>query len=183
MDDSKIPQILATNITTLRYLRGVTQEQLAKKAMIPRSTLTHFESGSGNPSLKNLIRVADALEVGVDELLSPSISSVCLLSNDEINFKEKNGVKIYNLLTTPIKGLSLERFEFQGNDGFTGSPHLKGSKEYFTVVSGKAQVQVSGEEFSVKQGEVLIFTGDSAHSYRNLSERKTIALSILITET
>ena len=44
-----------------RKLQGMTQAELAKRAGIPRSNITRFESGNYNPSLEQLVRIASAL--------------------------------------------------------------------------------------------------------------------------
>ncbi|MGN0337077.1 MAG: helix-turn-helix domain-containing protein, partial [Lachnospiraceae bacterium] len=43
-----------------RKLQGMTQAELAKRAGIPRSNITRFESGNYNPSLEQLVRIAAA---------------------------------------------------------------------------------------------------------------------------
>ena len=40
---------------------GMTQAELAKRAGIPRTNITRFESGNYNPSLEMLVRIAAAL--------------------------------------------------------------------------------------------------------------------------
>ena len=44
-----------------RKLQGMTQAELEKRAGIPRSNITRFESGNYNPSLEQLVRIAAAL--------------------------------------------------------------------------------------------------------------------------
>ena len=44
-----------------RKVQGMTQEELAKRVGVPRSNITRFESGSYNPSLELLVRIAAAL--------------------------------------------------------------------------------------------------------------------------
>ena len=44
-----------------RKLQGMTQAELAKRAGIPRSNITRFESENYNPSLEQLVRIAAAL--------------------------------------------------------------------------------------------------------------------------
>ena len=53
---------LAANIRHLREARGLTQEQMARLAGIPRATWGHLETGAGNPTLAVLDKVATALE-------------------------------------------------------------------------------------------------------------------------
>ena len=61
---------LAANIRQLRESRGLTQEQMAKLSAVPRATWGHLESGSANPTLSVLHKVALALQVPLEELTS-----------------------------------------------------------------------------------------------------------------
>lgn len=45
------------------------QEQLAEKAKLPATAVSHFERGTRKPSFDNLRKLADALEVSVDYLM------------------------------------------------------------------------------------------------------------------
>jgi transcriptional regulator with XRE-family HTH domain len=52
----------------LRAERGVSQERLAHIADLDRTYVSGIERGERNPSLANILRIADALEVKVSEL-------------------------------------------------------------------------------------------------------------------
>ena len=61
---------LEKSIKKLRNKLNMSQDQLAKKANIPFSTLVKIEAGyTRNPSIKTLIKIADAFGIGLDELL------------------------------------------------------------------------------------------------------------------
>ena len=62
---------LGRNIQTLREARGRTQQQIAGVAGIPRATWANLESGAANPTLSVLIKVAQALQVRLEELIEP----------------------------------------------------------------------------------------------------------------
>lgn len=53
-----------------RLEKGLTQVQLAEAAGITQSTLSLIESGRSGPSLRVAQRIALALEISVDSLLS-----------------------------------------------------------------------------------------------------------------
>ena len=56
-------------IKTLREERGMTQEELAQKAGISRTTLSCLESGAAEvASTKTLSRLAEALNVSVRDI-------------------------------------------------------------------------------------------------------------------
>lgn len=44
-----------------RKALGITQAELARRTGIPRTNITRFESGSYNPSLEMMVRIAAAL--------------------------------------------------------------------------------------------------------------------------
>jgi len=64
-------QNLSKNIKRLREAKGLSQEKLARLADVANNTLIKMESGENiNPTLETLKKVAKALEVSVDELIS-----------------------------------------------------------------------------------------------------------------
>ena len=58
----------AIRVRELRTERGVSQEKLAEQAGIHRTYLGGIELGLRNPSLRNIARIARALEVPIKEL-------------------------------------------------------------------------------------------------------------------
>lgn len=61
---------IGSKIKKLRLEKDLTQEELAVKAGIPYATLIKIENDSvKNPTINTLQKLAQALEVSVDELL------------------------------------------------------------------------------------------------------------------
>ena len=62
--------MLAENIKRLRIKKGLSQDKLAKLADVTLTTLVKIESGANdNPTIKTLKKIADVLEVAIDDLL------------------------------------------------------------------------------------------------------------------
>ena len=171
---------LGQNIEKLRAKKGWSQQQLASHAVIPRSTLTNIESGIGNPSLTNLVKISDALGVGIEELLTRPRLDCILISADKVPLQTRNQVQIYKLLPDRIKGIEIDRLELPQGASLGGRPHLSGTKEYLTVIQGEVTIYVAGEAHSVKKGDVFAFPGNQSHSYRNSSRTLAIAISVVI---
>ena len=69
---------LGRNIQELRQARGLSQQQIARLANIPRATWANLESGAANPTLAVLVSVAQALQVRLEELIEPpGAAAVC----------------------------------------------------------------------------------------------------------
>lgn len=57
------------NIRALRTVKGVGQKQLAEKLSISYKTVSHWETGYSEPSIAQLIQLADFFEVSIDDLV------------------------------------------------------------------------------------------------------------------
>src|SRR5215217_8503806 len=62
-------EVCVERIRQLRKERGLSQAKLAVMADMDPATLNRLERGTGNPNLKTMERVADALGVEVADLL------------------------------------------------------------------------------------------------------------------
>jgi XRE family transcriptional regulator, regulator of sulfur utilization len=60
-----------------------------------------------------------------------------------------------------------------------GTPHLPGTREFFSCLEGHVTIYVAGERYELDAGDVLGFPGNVPHSYRNL-DRTTRALGVSI---
>ncbi len=56
-------------VRSIRAKRGISQEQLADLAELDRTYISGVERGIRNISLLNIVKIADALEVKLSELL------------------------------------------------------------------------------------------------------------------
>ena len=61
--------MLQENLRNLRRARGLSQEDLAQRLHITRQTLSKWENGLSVPDAQLLLRLAEALEVSVEQLL------------------------------------------------------------------------------------------------------------------
>jgi transcriptional regulator with XRE-family HTH domain len=62
--------VLGGNIRRLRKAQGLTQEQLAHRAGIAARSLAGVERGEENPSLRIMVKIAEALETEPADLLA-----------------------------------------------------------------------------------------------------------------
>jgi transcriptional regulator with XRE-family HTH domain len=60
---------IPSRLKAVREQRGLTQTDLGHRAGIAAASISHFETGQRLPSLESLVRIADALDVSIDELL------------------------------------------------------------------------------------------------------------------
>lgn len=80
----------------IRNIRGFSQQYLSEKLNVKQTTISSYETGTTEPSLENLIKLADALEVSIDTLLGHN-ANVIDLSILNVNQKEVVNKVVYNL--------------------------------------------------------------------------------------
>ena len=61
---------IGSQVKQWRKVRELTQEGLARKADVPYTTLSKIESDVvKNPSIQTMMKIADGLEISLDELM------------------------------------------------------------------------------------------------------------------
>jgi len=69
MNEKQPSDIFSERIRSERKKLGLEQAELAVKAGLPATSISHFEGGTRKPSFDNLRRLAQALRVSTDYLL------------------------------------------------------------------------------------------------------------------
>lgn len=68
MDDVELRLCLGKRIKRLRRLARMTQAQMAEKVNLSINYISEIETGTASPTLKTLLKVAQALHIEVKEL-------------------------------------------------------------------------------------------------------------------
>jgi transcriptional regulator with XRE-family HTH domain len=180
MSDGAIGAVLGRNIKQLREARGLSQQQMAKLAGVPRATWSNLESGDANPTLGVLHRVAVALSVSIEELLSSPRAACRLYAKGTLPIRSPGQALVRKLLPDPIPGMEIDRIEVAPGGRMTGVPHTPGTREYLTCEAGELLLVVGGERLRLESGDVAVFRGDQRHSYHNPGRRPAVGYSVVV---
>jgi len=174
---------LAGNLRQLREARGLSQTALARKAGLPRATWTHLESGDANPTLTVLAAAAEALGVGIEELLAERAVEARLYRREGLQTRTPGNARVRRLLPEPLPGTEIERFELPPGGRFAGVPHTRGTREYLTCEAGALALTVGGARFELGPGDVVVFRGDQRHGYENPGDTVAVGYSVVLQHT
>ncbi len=170
---------LANNMKQLREARSITQQQMSKLAGVPRPTWANLESGSANPTLAVLVRVASALQITVEELIAPPRATAKLYKAADLPLRKRGPVTVRRLLPDVISGLEMERMDLAPRGQMTGVPHTPGTREYLTCEAGCVVLTASGTCYRLEPGDVVVFRGDQKHGYKNPGRSRAVAYSVV----
>jgi transcriptional regulator with XRE-family HTH domain len=179
-EEDGLSRRLGRNIRQLREARSLTQEQMARLSGIPRATWGHLESGSANPTLAVVHRVALALQVPLEELTAQPRALGRLYARDSLPLRKQGDGSVRKLLPDSIPGMLIDRMEIPGGGRIPGVPHMPGTREYLTCEAGQIVLSVAGERFTLAAGDVAVFRGDQRHSYHNPGGRTAVGYSVVL---
>ena len=165
MDDIK--RNLAVNVKRLRTAHNMSQQQIAELSGLPRPTWASLESGAANPTLTVLVKVAQALQVSIDELTGTPRNEVEHVPADKVRTRRRQDATITPLVPDALPGLEISRMEIDAGGRMAGIPHTRGTREYLTCERGRIELIAAGQRWLLEQGDILVFRGDQRHTYRN----------------
>ncbi|MBO5473086.1 MAG: helix-turn-helix transcriptional regulator [Lachnospiraceae bacterium] len=101
-DYSEKYRAIGSNIRMARNATGISQTELANRVGSGKSAISRYENGAQKPSLETLMRVADALDVDLVDLLKdkvgPSLGKV--VSEPELDWMQALNINLTKLSPT-----------------------------------------------------------------------------------
>ncbi|WP_394147672.1 helix-turn-helix domain-containing protein [Shewanella atlantica] len=169
-------------IKRLRAQHKLTQIELAEMAGIPRATLANMEGANSNPSISVVMKVAQALGVTVDDLITRRQSvHVTKVERKDMPVSHQHDGKFISTRTSPISTQNLQINDVIMMPGCNtkGVPHPEGSHELFLCLEGTATLEVQGEMFEIEAGNLTYFKGHLPHRYGNPSLKPVHAVVVV----
>jgi transcriptional regulator with XRE-family HTH domain len=173
MDESasELAVAIGARIRQERQTRRWTLDQLAGAAAVSRRMLVSVEQGAVNPSVGTLLRISDALGVGLPALVErPERRSVHLIRSGDgatLWSSESGGRGVLVAGTQPPDVLELWDWTLGPGDEHRSEAHAAGTKELLQVQEGSISLEVAGESVRLDAGDAIAFPGDLPHSYAN----------------
>src|SRR4051812_3147262 len=158
-----------------RRSRRWTLDDLAEAAGVSRRMVINVEQGAVNPSVGTLLRISDALGVGLPALVKPQAKPVRVTRNGDgfaLWTGEFGGRGVLMAGTEPPDVLELWDWTLEPGEQHASEAHAPGTKELLEVQQGAITLQVAEETVALGAGDAVAFDGDVAHSYANPGRRK-----------
>jgi transcriptional regulator with XRE-family HTH domain len=158
-----------------RQSRRWTLAELAEAAGVSRRMLVKVEQGAANASVGTLLRLSDALGVGLPaliELTHPKPVEVTRSGEGaELWSGEAGGRGVLVAGTERPDVVELWEWTLGPGDRHASAPHTAGTKELLQVHQGTITVEIDDQLLTLGAGDALSFPGDVAHVYANPKKR------------
>ena len=173
---------LAANIKRLRERRGLTQQELAELSGVPRPTIANLESGTANPTLLVLLKVADSLGATIEELVGAIGPVIAVHRARTLPERKKGGAAIRRLIPDGFRPAEFERVEIAPGGKFGVRAEPTGSREVLACEAGEIELSASGETVRLGAGDVVAIGADQPRDYSNRGKRAAVAYRLVATD-
>jgi transcriptional regulator with XRE-family HTH domain len=164
-----LAEAIGRRVRQERQLRRWTLDRLAETAGISRRMIVNVEQGAANPSVGTLLRISDALGIGLPALVEPpQREPVKVIRNGDgatLWRSQAGGRGVLVAGTEPPDVVELWDWTLAAGDHYVSEAHTPGTKELVLVQQGTIAVEVAGQSITLDAGDAVSFPGDVAHSY------------------
>ncbi|MCW2809376.1 MAG: family transcriptional regulator [Marmoricola sp.] len=145
--------------------------------------VVNVEQGAANPSVGTLLRISDALGVGLPALVEPpDLKRVKVTRRGKgaaLWSSDSGGRGVLVAGTEPPDVLELWDWTLAPGDHHVSEAHTPGTRELVQVQDGTITVEVADQSVTLDVGDAVAFPGDVAHSYANPgAERARFSLAV-----
>jgi len=173
MDENaeSLARVIGARVKQERKGREWTLDQLAAAASVSRRMLVNVEHGAVNPSVGTLLRLSDALGVGLPALVEPPPARLAKLTRRGegavLWTGDLGGRGVLVGGTEPPDVVELWDWSLAPGERHESEAHSVGTRELLHVHEGTITVQVDTQSHELRTGDALTFRGDATHSYAN----------------
>ncbi len=155
-----------------RQARRWTLARLAETAGVSRRMVVNVEQGAANPSVGTLLRISDALGVGLPALVEPPEPKALKVTRHgegaALWTGEYGGRGVLVAGTEPPDVLELWDWTLAPGDRHVSEAHTSGTQELIQVQEGAIRLEVADQTVTLEAGDAVAFPGDVEHAYANL---------------
>ncbi|MGW9111902.1 helix-turn-helix domain-containing protein [Microbacterium sp. NPDC055683] len=179
-----IGRLIGERVRAARRAREWTLDRLAERSGVSRRMVVNVESGEANPSIATLLRLAEALGIGLPSLVEPPAdtgSRVTRAGEGAVLWSGAGGGRGVLVTGEEVPEVfELWEWTLAPGERHASVPHTAGARELLLVVDGEVVIEVGEETHALSAGDALRFDGGRPHAYRNDSDsRARFCLAVL----
>lgn len=179
------PEVGAT-LQKIRQKRGLTLDDLSRAAGVSKSMLSQIEREKANPTIAVAWRLANALGIGIEELLATNARETeaihVLEPHETPTLPGSHAGYILRILGPMDLAGKFEWYELTlaPNGALKSNPHDPGTVEHLTILHGAMDIEVDGIIKKLKTGGTARYHADKTHAIHNPGKTEAKALLVVI---
>jgi len=172
-------------IKQLRTDRGWSLEQLSAASGVSRSMLSQIERGQANPTLAVTLRIAQAFDMPLGELIEKASAApridVIRAHDAEFHYRSDDDCRIRTLSPLHLEK-DVEFYELRLAPGgeLRSAPHFEGTREFLTAEKGRVRVESGDAVSELGRGDSASYRADFPHAILNAGRGEAVVFLVVI---
>ena len=165
---------MGPRIRSLRLKAGLTLAELSKATGVAIGALSQLERGLVSPNVRTVFTVSNALGVSAASLIDPTNASengetaFIVRGNRRRRLLESGGVRKDVASPSSSQRLRSYYMVIEPGCGSGTLPYTHEGEELGIVLSGRLELEIDGERFSLLSGDSFAFASDRPHQFSNV---------------
>lgn len=170
----EVNEVIGARVRQHRNGRGWTLDELASRSGVSRRQLVTIERGDGNPSIATLLRLSDALGIGLPALVDmqrPNASTITPAGQAPVLWTGPYGGRASLVAgIEPPDVVELWDWTLHPGEQHRSEAHTPGTRELIHVIEGRIELTVGEHTDRLDTGDAAAFHGDLPHGYANAAD-------------
>jgi transcriptional regulator with XRE-family HTH domain len=197
---------IGVRLAELRNRRGLQVSALARAVQVSPSLISQIERGRSRPSVSTLFSLAEALEVPVDAFFragveddeplavaplyavpeapppppDPAAGRYVVRRADRATIDIEGGVRWERLSPASRPDLEFMELEYGPHAESNPTPYRHPGVEMLVVLTGRLDISVGFDRFSLEPGDSICFPSTMPHRYVNPTDEATRAVTVIL---
>ena len=179
---------LGEKIKKIRNGKSFSLRDLAGKVDLSASFLSQIEQGKASPSIENLKKIANCLDVRVSYLIEDEEvkkDTVLIRRNERDSIESIDPNTKISLLTSTDIDKQMEPIIYEiGPKGESGRESFSHPGEEFVfVLEGQLEIDINEKNYILDEGDSLYFKSTQKHKFVNPTDKMTRVLWVVTPPT
>ncbi|MBE9586458.1 helix-turn-helix domain-containing protein [Mucilaginibacter sp. JRF] len=189
MEDDILIQI-SNRIKERRREKNITVQELATRANVSKGLISQIENSRTIPSLIVLIDIIKSLDIDLNVFFkdihdkSESAEPIIKRKADYEHFEKEDaeGFHYQRIFTRSIKNSTVDFVILELAPGSHRELVQTEAYEYKYILSGEIVYQFTDKNYTLKQGDSMLFDGRLAHTPKNMTDKPASMLIVYFFE-
>ncbi len=189
MEENTLLEI-STRIKEIRRDRNITVQELADRVSVSKGLISQIENNRTVPSLLVLVNIIRALEIDLNQFFkdiakNSLLAPVIIKRKSEYESFEKEqavGFLYQRIFTKAFKNSTVDIVLLELEPDATRPMVVTEAFEYKYILSGKVDYIFEDQQYSLSEGDSMLFDGRLPHTPKNVTDQKAIMLIIYFFE-
>jgi transcriptional regulator with XRE-family HTH domain len=184
---------MGSRIRAFREQKGLSIQDLAKKAKLTKAELELIEVEQDQPPIGTLIKISKAMNINVADIFRdrpPPKKTYEIVRGGKRRKPEEKSKRTkvnvfdyaYELLTTPSDEKHLDAYMIDlppGHKKPIGKKVSHAGEEFLYILEGEMHGEIGGEKIKVEAGDSLYLRSSSPHVFYNPSSKRAKAVAVV----